>query len=38
VFGWLGTDDAWRIIEAALDAGQRGTDAEGRPPNPGSWR
>jgi len=38
VYGWLGVDEAWRIIDSATAAGQRGTDSEGEPPNPGNWR
>jgi inorganic pyrophosphatase len=38
VSGWLGSDDAWRIIDAANEAGVRGTDSEGEPANPGTWR
>jgi inorganic pyrophosphatase len=38
VSGWLGVDDAWRIIRAAFDAGARGTDSEGQAPDPGTWR
>ena len=38
VTGWLGVDDAWRIIDAAVAAGQRGTDSQGEPPEPGTWR
>ena len=38
VTGWLGVDDAWRIIDAALAAGVRGTDSEGEPASPGTWR
>jgi inorganic pyrophosphatase len=38
VTGWLGVDDAWRIIDAALVAGTRGTDSEGEPASPGTWR
>jgi inorganic pyrophosphatase len=38
ISGWLGVDDALGIIEAAMTAGRRGTDAEGEPPNPGTWR
>src|SRR5688572_24452383 len=33
VKGWLGRDDAWRIIEEALVTGASQTDAE-----PGTWR
>jgi inorganic pyrophosphatase len=38
VSGWLGLDDAWRIIDAAVEAGRRGTDSEGEPAQPGTWR
>jgi inorganic pyrophosphatase len=38
VSGWLGVDDAWRIIDAALAAGGRETDSEGEAANPGTWR
>jgi inorganic pyrophosphatase len=38
VTGWLGVDDAWRIIDAAVAAGERGTDSEGEAPSPGTWR
>jgi inorganic pyrophosphatase len=38
VTGWLGVDDAWRIIDAALVAGTRGADSEGEPASPGTWR
>jgi inorganic pyrophosphatase len=38
VSGWLGVDDAWRIIDAAMAAGMRGLDSEGDPPDPGTWR
>jgi len=38
VTGWLGVDDAWRIIEAAAAAGSRGFDSEGEPASPGTWR
>ena len=38
VSGWLGLEDAWRIIDAANEAGARGTDSEGEPANPGTWR
>jgi inorganic pyrophosphatase len=31
--GWLGVDDAWRIIDEALVAGERDATAE-----PGTWR
>ncbi|MGH2383488.1 MAG: inorganic diphosphatase [Candidatus Limnocylindria bacterium] len=33
VRGWLGADDAWRIIDAAMAAGQGAGTAE-----PGTWR
>jgi inorganic pyrophosphatase len=33
VRGWLGVDDAWRIIDDAMAAGQRSAAAE-----PGTWR
>jgi inorganic pyrophosphatase len=38
VSGWLGVDDAWRIIDSANESGRRGTDSEGEPANPGTWR
>jgi inorganic pyrophosphatase len=38
VSGWLGVDEAWRIIDAAMAAGRRGTDSEGEAANPGTWR
>jgi inorganic pyrophosphatase len=38
VSGWLGIEDAWRIIDAAMEAGRRGVDSEGEPANPGTWR
>lgn len=38
VSGWLGVDDAWRIIDSALAAGLRGTDGEGEAARPGTWR
>jgi inorganic pyrophosphatase len=38
VSGWLGVDDAWRIIDDAMVAGLRGTDSEGEPAEPGTWR
>jgi inorganic pyrophosphatase len=38
VSGWLGADDAWRIIDAAMAAGQRGADTQGEAPEPGTWR
>jgi inorganic pyrophosphatase len=38
VSGWLGVDEAWRIIEAAIASGARGLDAQGEPPSPGTWR
>jgi len=38
VSGWLGVDEAWPIIDAAMAAGIRGTDSEGEPPEPGTWR
>jgi inorganic pyrophosphatase len=38
VSGWLGVDEAWRIIDGAFAAGARGSDAEGEPPDPGTWR
>ena len=34
VSGWLGPDDAWRIIEAAVAAGQDSN----RNAEPGTWR
>jgi inorganic pyrophosphatase len=38
VTGWLGTGEAWRIIDAAMAAGQRGVDSEGEAAQPGTWR
>jgi inorganic pyrophosphatase len=38
VTGWLGADDAWRIIDAAMAAGQRVADSQGEAPEPGTWR
>jgi inorganic pyrophosphatase len=38
VSGWLGAADAWRIIDSAMAAGTRGTDADGEAPDPGTWR
>jgi inorganic pyrophosphatase len=38
VTGWLGVDDAWRIIEAAMASGARGTDSKGEALDPGTWR
>jgi inorganic pyrophosphatase len=38
VTGWLGVDDAWRIIDAATAAGARGTDSRGEASDPGTWR
>ena len=38
VAGWLGVEDAWRIIDSAMDAGRRGIDSEGEAANPGTWR
>jgi inorganic pyrophosphatase len=38
VSGWLGVDDAWRIIDAAMESGRRGVDNEGEAANPGTWR
>jgi inorganic pyrophosphatase len=35
VRGWLGVDDAWRIIDQALQAGASATD---EPAHPGTWR
>ncbi len=35
VRGWLGVDDAWRIIDRALQAG---ADAPAEPSHPGTWR
>jgi len=37
VRGWLGTDDAWKIIERALAAGNRAGDGEAAT-RPGTWR
>jgi inorganic pyrophosphatase len=33
VNGWLGVDDAWRIIDAAMTTGATSSD-----PEPGTWR
>jgi inorganic pyrophosphatase len=38
VVGWLGVDDAWRIIDSAMAAGRRGIDSEGEAASPGLWR
>jgi inorganic pyrophosphatase len=38
VSGWLGVEEAWRIIDRAMEAGRRGVDSEGEAPNPGTWR
>ncbi len=40
VRGWLGTDEAWRIIERALAAGQRAAAVGGAESEtePGTWR
>ena len=38
VSGWLGIEDAWRIIGSAMESGARGIDTEGDPANPGTWR
>ena len=38
VSGWLGAEEAWRIIDAAMEAGRRGVDSEGEAANPGTWR
>ena len=38
VSGWLGVDEAWRIIDSAMEAGRRGVDSEGEAANPGTWR
>jgi inorganic pyrophosphatase len=35
VRGWLGVDDAWRIIEGAMEAGAAAAD---QPAHPGTWR
>jgi inorganic pyrophosphatase len=35
VRGWLGVDDAWRIIDSAMQAGAATAD---EPPHPGTWR
>ncbi len=35
VRGWLGVDDAWRIIDSAMQAG---ASAAGQPAHPGTWR
>ena len=35
VRGWLGVDDAWRIIESAMQAG---ASAAGQLAHPGTWR
>jgi inorganic pyrophosphatase len=33
VKGWLGAEEAWRIIDAAMEAGSRPSNLE-----PGTWR
>jgi inorganic pyrophosphatase len=38
VRGWLGTDDAWRIIDASVEAARRLASGEGEAPPPGTWR
>ena len=38
VRGWLGADDAWRIIREAVDAGTRNAAGEPRSAQPGTWR
>jgi len=38
ISGWLRGEEAWRIIDAAMAASERGTDSEGEPPKPGTWR
>lgn len=38
ISGWLGVEEAWRIIDAAIENGRRGVDSEGEPANPGTWR
>lgn len=40
VRGWLGTDDAWRIIDRAMAAGERASygDEPAETPEPGVWR
>jgi inorganic pyrophosphatase len=35
VRGWLGVDDAWRIIDSAMQAG---VASAGEPAHPGTWR
>jgi inorganic pyrophosphatase len=38
IAGWLGIEEAWRIIDAAMEQGRRGVDSEGEAANPGTWR
>jgi inorganic pyrophosphatase len=38
VRGWLGVEDAWRIIEAAVERGARQAAGEGPPSEAGTWR
>ena len=38
VRGWLGTDDAWRIIRSAVEAGRRAAAGETPTTEPGTWR
>ena len=38
VRGWLGTDDAWKIIEEAVRAGLTQAASDDPPPTPGTWR
>ncbi|HEX5041104.1 MAG TPA: inorganic diphosphatase [Candidatus Limnocylindria bacterium] len=38
VRGWLGVDDAWRIIGEALEAGRAAAQGEDGARTPGTWR
>ena len=38
VSGWLGLDDAWRIIDAAMAAGEHAAAHPGEGADPGMWR
>ena len=38
VSGWLGIDDAWRIIDAAMAAGEHAAAHPGEGADPGMWR
>jgi inorganic pyrophosphatase len=38
VSGWLGVDEAWRIIEAAMTAGERAAAHPDEGADPGIWR